>query len=268
MVRPEAGAGGLGREVRLEDPRQRRRRPCRRRCRRRRCATPPGRTGRACTPQAPVARHRVQRVLDHVGERARQQHAVDHDGGRSPPATSMRRCAMRPASAVRVGLRGSRRAAAPAASAPGALRGERGEARELRGELAQQPHLQQDVVDAVVDAPAPSGRPRSACTRRRCSAFSWIGVSGFLMSCATCRAISAHASRRLVRSSCAALALQVVGHAVEGLDQAAEFVGRASTSTRASRSPAGDAPRGAGQPAHRIRDALGHPVADGRRRAG
>ena len=47
----------------------------------------------------------------------------------------------------------------------------------------------------------PSGRPRSTCTRRRCSALSWMGVRGFLMSCATCRAMSAHASRRLVRSS-------------------------------------------------------------------
>ena len=48
-----------------------------------------------------------------------------------------------------------------------------------------------------------SGSPRSACTRRRCSAFSWIGVSGFLISWATWRAISAQASRRLVRSSSA-----------------------------------------------------------------
>ena len=46
-----------------------------------------------------------------------------------------------------------------------------------------------------------SGSPRSLFTRMRCSEESWIGVSGFLISWATCRAISAHASSRCVRSS-------------------------------------------------------------------
>ena len=47
----QAGAGGLGREVGLEDPRQRRRRPCRRRCRRRR-PRPARRPRRGASPRS------------------------------------------------------------------------------------------------------------------------------------------------------------------------------------------------------------------------
>ena len=48
-----------------------------------------------------------------------------------------------------------------------------------------------------------NGRPRSVCTLSRCSADSWMGVRGFLISWATCRAISAQASSRCVRCSSA-----------------------------------------------------------------
>ena len=109
----------------------------------------------------------------------------------------------------------------------------------------------------------PSGRPRSACTRRRCSALSWMGVSGFLMSWATWRAISAQASRRLVRSSLSALALEVVGHAVERLHQAAELVGRRHQHPGIEIA-GGEPLRGAREPADRVRDSLGGPVADRR----
>ena len=48
---------------------------------------------------------------------------------------------------------------------------------------------------------SPSASGRSRCTRRRCWMPSRIGVSGFLISCATCRAISPHASTRSARES-------------------------------------------------------------------
>ena len=57
----------------------------------------------------------------------------------------------------------------------------------------------------------------------QCSADSWIGVSGFLISCATCRAISAQASSRCVRSSCVRCALS-----------SAAMLLKASTSRRSS----------------------------------
>ena len=81
------------------------------------------------------------------------------------------------------------------------------------------------------------------------------------MSCATCRAISAHAARRFVRSSSAALALQVVGHLVEVVDQAPQLVGRGRDDARVEIA-ARDAPRRARQAVHRIGDALGHVIAD------
>ena len=96
----------------------------------------------------------------------------------------------------------SRSSSRPMSVGDGRRRRGRGEARELRRDLPEQPHLRQDGRDALLET-GPSGSPRSACTRRRCSALSWIGVSGFLMSCATWRAISAHASSRWVRSSSA-----------------------------------------------------------------
>ncbi len=106
-----------------------------------------------------------------------------------------------------------------------------------------------------------SGRPRSRLTRCACSADSWIGVSGFLMSCATWRAMSAHASSRCVRSSSLPLPLQIGGHLVEVLDQPPQFVRRGGGDARVEIA-ARDAPRRARQPVHRIGDPLGHPVAE------
>ena len=108
-----------------------------------------------------------------------------------------------------------------------------------------------------------SGLPRSACTRRRCSADSWIGVSGFLMSCATCRAISAQASRRCVRSSsprcrCSSADIALKASTSRRSSSDALVAIRASKSPRAM--PAGRAR----QAVHRIGDALGHRVADRR----
>ena len=131
---------------------------------------------------------------------ARQQHAID---GHRRQAGRRRRASMRDAiadaDAIRIDdlvqqLARRRRRRRP-------RRRRRAEARELRGDLPQQPHLRQDRVDAVVEHRRQRLRRDPAWTRRRCSAESWIGVSGFLMSCATWRAISAHASRRCVRSS-------------------------------------------------------------------
>ena len=56
------------------------------------------------------------------------------------------------------------------------------------------------IVSVQVSRVAAKSSLLSAKTRRRCSAESWIGVSGFLTSCATWRAISAQAARRLLRS--------------------------------------------------------------------
>ena len=85
-------------------------------------------------------------------------------------------------------------------------------------------------------APAPAAAA-FACTRSRCSADNWIGVNGFLISCATCRAISAQASSRCVRSSCVRCALSsdamLLNESTRRRSSSAE-----RTAMRASKSPA------------------------------
>ena len=89
-----------------------------------------GRRAAVAERQRAAARHRVQRVLDDVGQRAREQRAIDRQhGGRSGGAsTSMR-------DAVRRGRRGTarrpRRSAPAARVGAGRGVGRRGEAREL-----------------------------------------------------------------------------------------------------------------------------------------
>ena len=70
-----------------------------------------------------------------------------------------------------------------------------------------------------------------------------------------------------MRSSSRALALEVGRHPVEVLDQPPQLVGRRGGDARVEVA-AGDAPRGAREAVHRVGDALGHPVAERRRRAG
>ena len=93
IVRPEPGAGGLGREVGLEEPSQRllihahagvgnlddhRLDPAAGRC--------PSVRRRLTIVKRPLAGHRVQRVLDDVGQRAREQRAIDRSAAADRPA--------------------------------------------------------------------------------------------------------------------------------------------------------------------------------------
>ena len=81
------------------------------------------------------------------------------------------------------------------------------------------------------------------------------------MSCATCRAMSAHASRRCVRSSSLRWLLQVGRHLIEVVDQPTEFVGGGGRDARVEVA-ARDPPGRTRQPVDGIRDPLCHPVAE------
>ena len=159
----------------------------------------------AAIVSAPAARHRVQRVLDDVGQRAREERPIDRDRrqvvgrrrrrsrcgrpARCDTARRPRRC-----SAGSVGRLGARASATRRSSRT-----------PTRSGAAASPASR--IAFTHSSSTGDSGRPRSMFTRRACSADSWIGVSGFLMSCATCRAMSAQASSRCVRSSSRALPL-------------------------------------------------------------
>ena len=73
----QARSRGTRREVGLEQPRRAPRRPCRRRYRRPRSPTASIGARVVTSSGVPPARHRVQRVLDHVDERAAEQLAVE-----------------------------------------------------------------------------------------------------------------------------------------------------------------------------------------------
>ncbi len=227
----------------------------------RRRTTSPSRDSRADGERA-AAGHRVQRVLDRRSSSARaEQHAVDAraSAGRRRRRASMRHPPRR--APVRYGVDDLLEHHVGEVVATRLRLGRRGEARELRRDLPEQPHLREDVGHALVEHRRRAARPRSTCTRRRCSAFSWIGVSGFLMSCATWRAMSAQASRRLVRSS-----------SPRWRCRSSAMLLNASTSRRSSSRrgrqharvevAARDPPRRAREAVHRVGDALGHLVAD------
>ena len=202
--------------------------------------------------------HGMQRVLDDVGERARDERAIDEHRRQRRWDVDVE------PDAVAAGRRGTARrsrAAAPArATTAGRAVGDEAKLENSDAICRSSLTCVRIVLDALLEHRT-SGSPRSACTRRRCSALSWIGVSGFLISCATCRAISAHASSRLRALELGALPLQLARHAVEVLDQPAQLVGRRRGDAGVEIA-ARDAPRGARQPVHRVGDALGHRVAE------
>ena len=72
---------------------------------------------------------------------------------------------------------------------------------ELRRGAAQLVRLAQHVRDALLEDAVEIRRTPRRQTSRRCSTESRIGVSGFLISCAMIRAISAHAARRFERTT-------------------------------------------------------------------
>ena len=167
--------------------------------------------------QRAAARHRVQRVLDDVGQRARSSVAID----RAPAAGRRRR---RRRSRTPIGERRRGRARRPRAISvgdrvgAGRAIGDEREARELGRDLPQQPHLREDRVDAVVEhrrqrlaaivVHAPQVLGRQLDRRQRV-----LDVV---------RDLPRHVGPRLeaVRAlELAALALQVGRHAVEVLDQ-------------------------------------------------
>ncbi len=93
--------------------------------------------------------------------------------------------------------------------------------------------------------------------------MSWIGVSGFLISWATWRAISAHASSRCVRSSSSRCRRSSERHHVERFHQPAKFVGCGGRDARIEVPPC-DAARRTHQAVHRVRDPLRQRVAERR----
>ena len=167
----EAGAGRLGREVRLEDPRRAPRRPCRRRCRR--CAA------HACRASLARARRRVSVPPPGIAcsafsttliERARQQRRDRrYTGGRSSGTSTSIAIAVRPARCDT----GSTISSSSAASGVGAGRGvgDEREAGELRRDLPQQPHLRRGSLSTHSSstgdrAAARDRRARGAGARR------------------------------------------------------------------------------------------------------
>ena len=221
------------------------------------------RRARRSMRQRAAARHRVQRVLDHVGQRAREQRPVDEHRRqirRRLRRRSRRGRPGRPDTARRPPRR------APARSV-GSGRGVGDEAKlENSAEICRSSrtcdridvdalveHRRQRAAAIEVDAPRVLGRQLN----RRQRILDVV------------RDLPRHVGPGLepLRAlELGALPLQVVGHAVEVLDQPPQLVRRRGGDARVEIA-ARDAPRRARQPVHRVGDALGHPVAERRRRA-
>ena len=74
-------------------------------------------------------------------------------------------------------------------------------ATERSRDLVEPVDLGEDLIDVLLEHAVEVHALVVARARRRCWTPSRIGVSGFLISCATCRAISPHASTRCARAS-------------------------------------------------------------------
>ena len=251
---PDARVEKYGSNSRRDVPR----RPCRRPCRSTSIANGVIGARVVTSVRRPAARHRVQRVLHDVDERAGEQRPVEqHVRQVRREAVSMR---PRPAGAARYGASTSLDDVVDAGPAP-AWPPARWQSSRTPTRSAAAAAPATGSSSTQLSSTGESGSPRSWCTRRRCSAESWMGVSGFLMSCATWRAMSAHASRRFVRSSsprcrCRSAAIPL-NASTRRLNSSAEVDGNARIEIAAR-----DAARGARQPVHRIGDALRHRVAD------
>ena len=93
-------------------------------------------------------------------------------------------------------------------------------------------------------------RDRRPCTTTRvCWTASWIGVSGFLISCASRRATSCHAPMRCRYSICVARLREVVEHRVERAAELGHLVAAAQIDARVER--ARRRPRARSRPARR-----------------
>ena len=197
-----------------------------------RTARRPGRPRRAATRQRAAARHRVQRVLDDVGHRARRAASRSTSTGGRSSARRRASIATRPRSAEPVGL--DHLVARRSATAVGAGRA-----------IGDEPKLENS--DAIC-------RSSRTCVRIVSTQLSSTGESG-------CAAILVHAPQVLGREldrrqrvldvvrdlprhlgpgleavralELAALALQLAGHAVERLDEALQLVGGPDDDARA-----------------------------------
>jgi len=201
--------------------------------------------------EPPGAWHRVQSVLDHVGQRPRKERPVNRHRGQAGIGLHVDGDPIREPGAVRLDdlldQRGQRRRLGP-------RRGRRCKARELGRDLAQQLHLRQDRRDAVVQngrqrAPAIDVHALRVLGRqldRRQRVLDLVGD------------LTRHVGPRfepLRAFELRALTLEVLGHLVEVLDQAAKLV-RRSRCDAGVQVASGDPPRGAGEPVHRIGDPL------------
>ena len=199
----------------------------------------------------------MQRVLHDVGQRAREQRAVDQgrrqvrrrldvEGHTGPGPVGLHDLIEQCREIGRLWPRGGRRR----------------KARELARDLAQQLHLRQDGGDALVE----HRRQRPAAID-----VDALGVLGGQLDWRervldVVRHLPRHLGPRLEALrplEVGALRLQIVGHPVEVFHQAAQFIRRGGGDTRVEVA-ARDAPGGAGEAVHRVGDAFSHPVAEGR----
>ena len=167
-------------------------------------------------------------------ERARDQRAVDQHRRQSAPRRGCRSRSGRPG---RCGTARRPRRRAPAASTGAQARGRRrGEARELGRDLPQQPHLREDRRHAAVE----HRRQRLAAIGVHAAQVLGRQLDRRQRVLDLVRDLPRHLGPRLepVRAfELAALRLQLGGHAVEGVDQPPQLVGRLARRSRASKSP-------------------------------
>ncbi len=138
----------------------------------------------------------------------------------------------------------------------------RRKARELRRDLAQQPHLAEDVRHALVD----HATERPALVDVHAAQVLGIQLDRRQRILDVVRHLARHVGPRgetVGALELAALALQVVGHLVEGIDQPPQFVGRGGEHARVEIAT-GDPAGGTHQSIHRIGNALGHVIANRR----
>ena len=199
----------------------------------------------------------MQRVLDDVGQRAREQRAVDGDDWQVRVRLHLDRDSVRKAAAIRLdhflNQCGQRRRLGP-------RRGRRREAGELRRDLTEQLDLRQDRGDALVEdrgerAAAIDVDPLGVLGRE---------LNGSQRVLDVVRHLARHVGPRLEALrplQLATLALEVGRHLVEVLDQPPQFVGRSGGHARVEVA-AGDASGRPREAIHRVGDPLGHPVSE------